>query len=97
MRGTYCTDLQPAQLDNCTPSAIADGLCCPEHAVPCKTDDPNYLCRANPDYGKEVKCGRNFDSARDGASLDALKNLRDRIVNLDLLAIATFNCSATHF
>ena len=52
MRGSYCTVLQPALLDNCTPSDIADGVCCPDDAVPCREDDPNYLCRANPYYGR---------------------------------------------
>ena len=54
MRGSYCTSRQLSYNENnCNASAIADGICCPEDAVPCKADDPNFLCRANPDYGRK--------------------------------------------
>ena len=51
--GSHCTNRQLSYNEsNCQASAIANGLCCPEDAIPCNADDPNYLCRANPHYGR---------------------------------------------
>ena len=55
MRGSFCTKRQFSYNENhCNQRAIANDVCCPEDAVPCNADDPNYLCRANPEYGRTL-------------------------------------------
>ena len=48
-----CTDQEYAlNQNNCNKSAIAEGHCCPEGAIPCNDESQGYLCRANPQYGE---------------------------------------------
>ena len=50
--GAMCTNMMfSINPTNCNETAMAQGVCCPEDAVPCKADNSKYLCRANPEYG----------------------------------------------
>ena len=48
-----CTDREYAlNQNNCNTSAIAEGQCCPEGAIPCNDESQEYKCRASPYYGE---------------------------------------------
>ena len=40
---------------------IHDGTCCPEDSIVCKLHKPEYVCKANPEYGSGTNVGSFYN------------------------------------